>query len=260
MKFQRFETGVGPQPDEAAVAPAVDAPVHQDATIEELPGATPLTSPGHGDRWLGITIAISAALVCFGFVSHATGPSAMPSASPGSEMAGANPSVPASSPPAEPTPSPTPTLSGSGADGSAGADERRASPGWSPLPAWQARFVADGKGRHTLLVDGNSDASVQALTIRILTRSGQLVGGYPASVAMEDERPGSNGQPRTELGFFEREIALSNDLVVRGFVVELAWHDILNGTSGTVQQPVATPNGVRGTIWEPFLPSASLTL
>ncbi len=236
MKFQRFETGAGLPPSDHPAAPTADAAFSQVSSIEELPSAAPIASPRHSDRWLGVTIAICSAVVCFGFVSHA----AAPLPAPASGSAVATPALPSSSVPAEPQPSSTPTLSGPTVDRSAGANEE------DTPPAWHALVVADGRGRIALLVDGAAPTAIHSLVIRILTRTGHLVATYLAPVVMADERPGSNGQARTELGSFERLIALPNQPWTRRFIVELAWRDVANGTSGSIRQPVQaaiSPNG-----------------
>ncbi len=235
MKFQRFETGVGLPPIDPPAGTA-DATFGQESSIEELPSAARLASSRHSDRWLGITIAICSAVVCLGFVSHAAAPVPVPA----SGSAFATPAMPSSSAPAEPTPSPTPTLSGPRVDRSAGTD------GEGTPPVWQARVVADDQARKALLVDGDSPTAIRSLVIRLLTPAGHLVATYLAPVVMEDERPGSDGEARTQLGSFQRLIALPNQPWTRRFIVELTWHDAANGTSGSIRQPVPeaiSPNG-----------------
>ena len=248
MKFQKFDSPAGLRPIEPGT-PSVGS-TGQGSSIEDLPGAVSLAAPRHSDRWLGITIAICAAVVCFGFASHAAAPA--PVASPTTVLV--PPSLPSSPAPAEATPPPAPTLSGSMVDRPAGAAEE------GTPPVWDAQVVTDRAGRRTLVVGGSSPTTIHSLAIRVLTPGGRLVASYVDPVVVEDERPATNGQPRTGLASFEWMIALPNRAWTHRFIVELAWHDVANSSSGTIRQPVPASLSAISAIWEPFALAESPTL
>ena len=87
-------------------------------------------------------------------------------------------------------------------------------------------------------VDGYAPATIGTLTIEIRTRSGRLLGSADAPNAVDDERPGSDGGMRLELGSFHQQIVMPGPIPTSGWQVEITWRDGSDGSSGSAFQLV----------------------
>jgi hypothetical protein len=199
-------------------------------SIVELPSVGLLRAGRTTDRWLGIVIAVCAAVVCLGFVGHAATPpsvSGTPVASlaalPIREIASEAPQVLA-------TASPASSATGIGSAHLLGEIE--------PVSIWHVAPIATGSGPVALTVDGYAPSTIDALTVVVRSRSGALLRSAVAPVAVDDERPGSDGQRRLGLGTFHLRIVLARSILVDGCLVETSWHDLTTDSQGSTIQVI----------------------
>lgn len=184
------------------------------ATIEELTGADPDWTTGRTYRWLGLGVALVTAIVGFGFVGRSGGP-------PQAGGASAEASMPP--PTREPAPiwsAPSPAVTPLG-----GAAPRIDGPVQLTVVVTSIP-VSDGV---ELVIDGTAPSTVDAVTINIRSPAGKLIASAIAQVAVEDERPGSNGGRRAGVGTFHHRIDVPEHIPTSDWRVEISWRDGSNG-------------------------------
>lgn len=185
----------------------------------------PTTS--YTDRWLGLAIALVTAVICFGFIGHTLAP------------------APASSGTTARTAPTAPTEASASASEPASAPSSRAlrhdAPAASPRVAAFAFLglaTAQSEGTVALTVDGDAPSAVDPVTISVRTSSGRLLASTVATLAIDDERPGSSGGARTGRGSLHRRVVVEGSIPPEGWQLEITWRDESNGSSGSVRQLV----------------------
>ena len=182
---------------------------------------------GYSDRWLGLAIALITAVICFGFIGHTLAAAPVSSATTEPAVTTA-PTAASASEPASAPPSPSPSL-------------RHDAPAASPrVAAFSLHGLATTESRSTvaLTVDGDAPSTLDPVTISVRTSSGRLLASVVAALAIDDERPGSSGGPRTGRGSLLRRVVVEGPIPPEGWQLEITWRDETNGSSGSVRQLV----------------------
>lgn len=212
--------------------------------IEEYAGVDLVPLTGRTHRWLWLAITLGIAIVGFGFAGHIWTPPPIVVAS-----------IEASAPPSigqVPGPNAAPVVALSVLNPA----EKRPSEGevvsvlevssitvGGSTSVRLRRSAASGQsgGAVRLLVDGYAPSNVEAVTIDIRTPSGSLLASTVVPL-VGDERPGSGGRPRVEIGSLRWQLVVPGPIPPDGWQVKITWRDGSNGSLGSVVQRIPAVN------------------
>jgi hypothetical protein len=194
------------------------------STIEELTRTDLVPASGYTDRWLGLAIALITAVMCFGFIGRTWGPA--PTASAPTALSASTEPLAASSPrltiPVATSPASTFVV-------------------LSPAASiWRSVATEASGGKVALTVDGVAPSSIGQVAVSVRMQTGRFLARAHAPVAVDDERPGSNGGARTGTGSFHVRIVVAGPIPRGGWQLEVSWRDESNGSSGSASQLVTT--------------------